>query len=63
MVSSSGPDGLLQYFAYYPQDETEGTELCAVCNISTSSVKLMATVYDSSNGLTSEGEIVRWSGH
>ena len=63
MVTSSGPDGLLQYFAYYPQSETEGTELCAVCNIQTPGVLLIATVYDSSNGLRSPGEIIRWGGH
>ncbi len=63
MVSSSGPDGELQYFSYYPQDETEGTELCAVCNISAPGVKLFATRYDPSNGLQSAGEIIRWSGH
>lgn len=63
MVTSSGPDGLLQYFSYYPQDETEGTELCAVCNISTPGITLVATVYDSTNGLISGGEIIRWSSH
>lgn len=63
MVSSSGPDGLLQYFGYYPQSEVEGKELCAVCNISTPTIKLIATVYDPSNGLRSLGEIIRWSGH
>ncbi|MDP8245354.1 MAG: prepilin-type N-terminal cleavage/methylation domain-containing protein [Candidatus Hinthialibacter antarcticus] len=62
MASSSGPDGLLQYFAYFPQDETEGTELCAVCNIKTPAVLLVAEVYDPSNGLRSSGEIIRWSG-
>ena len=63
MVSSSGPDGLLEYFAYYPQTKTEGDELCAVCNIQTPSIFLLATVYDASNGLQSGGEIIRWSGH
>lgn len=63
MVSSSGPDGLMQYFGYYPQSVMEGKELCAVCNISAPNVKLMAVVYDSSNGLRSLGEIIRWSGH
>lgn len=63
MVSSSGPDGLLEYFAYYPQSETEGEELCAVCNIDAPGVMLMATVYNPSNGLQSGGEIIRWSGH
>lgn len=62
MVTSSGPDGLLQYFAYYPQDETEGKELCAVCNIKTPAILLIAEVYDPSNGLRSSGEIIRWSG-
>lgn len=61
MVSSSGPDGLLQYFAYFPQDETEGEELCAVCNIQTPSVLLVATQYDASNGMRSSGDIIRWS--
>lgn len=61
MVTSSGPDGLLQYFAYYPQDETEGKELCAVCNIKTPSILLVAEVYDPSNGLRSSGEIIRWN--
>lgn len=63
MVTSSGPDGLLQYFAYYPQDETEGEELCAVCNIQAPAITLVAITYDPSNGLRSEGEIIRWSGH
>lgn len=63
MVTSSGPDGFLDYFAYYPQTETEGAELCAVCNIQTPSVLLVATVYDSSNGLISPGEIILWHGH
>ncbi|MEW6234096.1 MAG: prepilin-type N-terminal cleavage/methylation domain-containing protein [Candidatus Omnitrophota bacterium] len=63
MVSSSGPDGLLQYFAYYPQTLVEGTELCSICKIQTPAVKLMATVYHPSNGVVSAGEIIRWSGH
>ncbi len=63
MVSSSGPDGLLEYFAYYPQTVTEGEELCAVCNIQAPSVRLVATVYDASNGLRSGGDIIRWHKH
>lgn len=63
MVSSSGPDGMLDYFAYYPQTVTEGDELCAVCNIKTPSIRLVATVYDASNGLRSSGEIIRWHDH
>lgn len=63
MASSSGPDGMLEYFSYYPQSVKEGKELCAVCNIQTPDVVLIATVYDSSNGLTSAGEILRWGGH
>lgn len=63
MVSSSGPDGLLEYFSYYPQSETEGDELCSVCNIQSPSILLVATVYDSSNGLRSSGEIIRWHSH
>mgnify|MGYP006272929801 CR=1 FL=1 len=60
MVTSSGPDGMLEYFAYFPQDVTEGEELCAVCNIDAPAIELVATVYDPSNGLKSPGEIIRW---
>ncbi len=61
MVTSSGPDGLLEYFAYYPKNLTEGEEFCAVCNIQSPAIYMVAIQYDSSNGLTSEGDIIRWS--
>jgi type II secretion system protein G len=61
MLTSSGPDGLLEYFAYYPQSETEGKELCAVCNIQTPSILLVAIQYDPSNGIKSGGDILHWN--
>lgn len=62
MITSSGPDGLILYLAYYPQTATESEDLCAVCNIQTPSIQLIATVYHPSNGLISRGDIIRWGG-
>ncbi len=61
MVSSAGPDGMLNYFAYYPEDITEGEEFCAVCNIDSPAIFMVAVQYQPSNGLNSSGEIIRWS--
>lgn len=60
MVSSSGPDGLMEYFAYYPQSETEGEEMCAICQIDAPGILLVATQYSPSNGLVSSGDLMRW---
>ncbi|MBI1386914.1 MAG: prepilin-type N-terminal cleavage/methylation domain-containing protein [bacterium] len=62
MVSSSGPDGYVQYLGYFPRTKTEADELCALCRIDVPSYELQAKLYDPSNGVVSEGELIQWGG-
>lgn len=61
MISSSGPDGMIQYLGWFPPDETQAEELCSLCRIDVPFIQLVAVVYDPSNGLVSAGEIIRWN--
>lgn len=61
MLGSSGPDGVVQYLGYFPQNEAQVQQLCSLCSIDMPTVQLLAIVYNPTNGTISPGELIRWS--
>lgn len=61
MLSSSGPDGCIQYLGYFPKNIVHCNQLCSICCIDLPSIRLQAVIYDLSNGVVSSGEIIRWN--